>query len=94
MDGVWSSICSAKVLVEDLTNRNANVAYEVGLADGIGRDIILLSQTTSVAFDFLGMRLIRYQNTVAGALALRAELAARLGRYAPSQHQSMGSEVP
>ena len=75
---IWSGISGSGVVVADLTNANANVAYEVGLADAIGRDVILIAQESAVPFDFSGQRLILYKNSVAGALELRQRLCERL----------------
>ncbi len=61
LEDVWRGICEARIVVADLTGGNPNVAYEVGLADVLGRDIILLAQDpSSIPFDFLGARLIVY----------------------------------
>lgn len=81
MHDIWEGICKAKVIIADLTAGNPNVAYEVGMANVLGKDIIFLSQSTHVPFDFLGNRLIVYENTVAGVNrlteALREKLPAR-----------------
>ncbi|MEW5841957.1 MAG: hypothetical protein AB1775_01700, partial [Bacteroidota bacterium] len=71
---IWVGITSALVIIADITGANPNVSYEIGLADAIGRDIILLSQGTKVPFDFSGQRLIVYENSVTGALKLKKEL--------------------
>ncbi len=81
MDDVWELICKAQVIIADLTAKNANVAYEVGLADVLGKPVILLSQTPNVAFDFLGSRLITYDNDFNGAKKLKKELTERLKKY-------------
>jgi hypothetical protein len=54
------------------------VTHEIGLADVLGKDVILISQGGSVPFDFLGQRLIAYQDSIAGALSLREDLESRL----------------
>jgi hypothetical protein len=79
MDDIWESVCRARVIVADLTAKNPNVTYEVGLADVLGKDVILLSQNPSdVPFDFLGVRLITYENSFGGVNKLSADLERRL----------------
>lgn len=75
---IWNGITSASVIIADLTGSNANVAYEVGLADAIGKEIILLSQDSKVPFDFSGQRLIIYNNSIEGSLNLKNQLKNRL----------------
>jgi hypothetical protein len=60
---IWTSICECAVLVVDITGFNPNVMYELGLAEAVGKNIILISQTTDpreIAFDILTTRLISY----------------------------------
>jgi len=71
---IWKGITGSAIMIADLTGANANVAYEIGLADAIGREVILLCQETSVPFDFLAQRLIVYENTVHGSLQLQRKL--------------------
>lgn len=79
MDDIWEGIYKAKIIIADLTSKNANVAYEVGLADVLGKDVILISQTPDdIPFDFLGIRLITYENSIKGARELRGNLKRRL----------------
>lgn len=71
---IWKGITESAIMIADLTGANANVAYEIGLADAIGREVVLLCQDTNVPFDFLAQRLIVYENTVQGALQLQQKL--------------------
>jgi len=77
---IWQGITSASVIIADITDGNPNVAYEIGLADVLGKELILLCQGNDVPFDFLGQRLICYENTMKGAIQLREELTTRLRR--------------
>ena len=75
MENVWEGISRARVVIADLTTANPNVTYEVGLADVLGKDVLLLSQSTrDTPFDFQGQRLIVYENTFAGASTLRGKI--------------------
>lgn len=78
---IWQGITAGGIIVADLSGANANVAYEVGLADAIGKNVVLIAQETDVPFDFQAQRLIRYENTLPGSLALREELKDRLERH-------------
>ena len=44
MADIWRSIRKARLLIAELTSRNANVFYEVGLAHAIGKPILLLTR--------------------------------------------------
>ena len=81
MDDIWQGVNKARLVVADLTGKNPNVTYEVGLADVLGKDVVLLSQTPDdVPFDFLGIRLITYENDIAGVESLTDALTNRLRR--------------
>jgi hypothetical protein len=61
MKDVWKGLCEARIVIADLSEANPNVAYEVGLADVLGKKTILLAQDlSSVPFDFAGNRLLAY----------------------------------
>jgi hypothetical protein len=42
IDQIWKGITSARVLVAELTNRNANVLYELGLAHALHKPVVLV----------------------------------------------------
>ena len=61
IDQVWRGIHSAKVLVAELTTRNPNVFYELGLAHALQKPVVLVSRTESdVPFDLQHVRVIYY----------------------------------
>jgi len=61
IDQVWSGITSAKVLVAELTGRNPNVFYELGLAHALEKPVVLVSSNQSdVPFDLKHIRVIYY----------------------------------
>jgi hypothetical protein len=78
---IWRGITGSGVIVADLSAENPNVAYEVGLADVTGKEVILIAQQANVPFDFSAQRVIFYENSVAGSLTLREELKSKLQRY-------------
>ena len=61
MDQVWSGINGARVLVAELTSRNANVFYELGLAHALRKPVVLVSSNEAdVPFDLHHIRVIYY----------------------------------
>ena len=57
MKDIWEGIASAEIVVADLTDRNPNVFYELGLAHAIRKDFLLLSQN----IDHIPVGLRRYR---------------------------------
>jgi len=75
LDDIIHHIKKAKFLIADLTDRNPNVFYELGLAHALNKEVILLSQSLSdIPFDLQHFRIIIYQDSIAGADILRASL--------------------
>ncbi|SRR6266851_1068514 len=61
IDQIWSGINSARVLLAELTGRNPNVLYELGLAHALRKPVVLVSATESdVPFDVRHVRVIYY----------------------------------
>jgi hypothetical protein len=61
MDQIWSGINAAKVLVAELTTRNPNVFYELGLAHALNKPVVLVSSNEpDVPFDLKHIRVIYY----------------------------------
>jgi hypothetical protein len=64
MDQIWSGISEAKVLVAELTSRNPNVFYELGLAHALQKPVVLVSsKEDDVPFDLQHIRVIYYDVT-------------------------------
>ncbi|MEC3887418.1 nucleoside 2-deoxyribosyltransferase [Xanthomonas campestris] len=64
MDQVWDGIRAAKVLVAELTTRNPNVFYELGLAHALEKPVVLVSsREDDVPFDLQHIRVIYYDST-------------------------------
>jgi hypothetical protein len=61
IDQIWRGIKAAKVLVAELTSRNANVLYELGLAHALQKPVVLVSSNEpDVPFDLQHIRVIYY----------------------------------
>ena len=80
MQDIWQSICEARLVVADLSGRNPNVYYELGIAHTIGKDTILLAQRDDekFPFDVAHIRRIVYDNTAPGGQRLREALGATI----------------
>ncbi|WP_225579169.1 nucleoside 2-deoxyribosyltransferase [Pseudomonas sp. PDM14] len=64
IDQIWQGINSSKVLVAELTNRNPNVFYELGLAHALNKPVVLVcSNESDVPFDLQHIRVIYYDVT-------------------------------
>ena len=64
IDQIWRGINKAKVLVAELTTKNANVFYELGLAHALRKPVILISSNQDdVPFDLRHIRVILYDQT-------------------------------
>jgi hypothetical protein len=63
VDQIWKGITSARVLLAELTNRNANVLYELGLAHALHKPVVLVCSKANegdVPFDLRHVRVIYY----------------------------------
>lgn len=76
---IWERTNRARFLVADLTNQNANVFYELGLAHALGKDVILITQSMEfVPFDLKTIRCIVYDFKPRGMKELEEKLAKTL----------------
>ncbi len=77
---IWRSICESQFIIADLTGRNANVMYELGIAHTVGKETILIHQEKSsrnsvkFPFDIAHFWIINYKNTAPGGKKLRTSL--------------------
>ena len=61
VDDIWQGIREAKLLIAELTDRNPNVFYELGLAHAISKPVILISKSIDdVPFDLRSIRVLVY----------------------------------
>lgn len=64
IDQIWRGINDASVLVAELTTKNANVFYELGLAHAIQKPVILVSSNQEdVPFDLRHIRVVLYDQS-------------------------------
>jgi hypothetical protein len=75
MEQVWDQISRAKVLIADLSDKNPNVFYELGLAHAARKPVIFSSaRVDDVPFDLRHLRVIIYDTR-------EPEWAATLRKY-------------
>ncbi|MFB3915758.1 MAG: hypothetical protein ACE14M_03455 [Terriglobales bacterium] len=61
IDQIWAGIHAARVLVAELTGRNPNVLYELGIAHALKKPVVLVSSNEDdVPFDVRHVRVIYY----------------------------------
>ncbi len=76
IEDIWSNIVAATFVVADLTTKNANVLYEVGMAHTVGKPVVIITQDMNdVPFDLRHRRCIVYSYTPRGCRQLEEQLA-------------------
>jgi hypothetical protein len=64
---IWERINKARFIIADMTGRNPNVFYEVGLAHALSKEVILLTRSMGdIPFDLQALRFIVYDYTPRG----------------------------
>jgi hypothetical protein len=62
MQSVWESISRARFIIAEMTARNPNVFYELGIAHTLGKPVIMITQSMEyVPFDLKHLRCIVYE---------------------------------
>jgi len=76
---IIEGIFEADIVIADLTSRNPNVFYELGIAHTAGNKTITTAQSIDdVPFDIANYRVIVYQQTEKGLLSLSTKLRAAI----------------
>jgi hypothetical protein len=79
MGDISSILWRARIVISDLTGRNANVFYETGLAHALPRSTVLLTQNPGdIPFDLQAIRYLHYGLGTNERVTLRRQLAERL----------------
>lgn len=87
IEDIWQHIQKARILLADLTDRNPNVFYELGLAHAIGKDTILITQELNdVPFDLRHYRCIVYEDSISGAEKLKEGIKSTLKEKLAKKH--------
>ena len=67
VEDIWSNIAKSRLLIADLSSRNPNVFYEIGIAHAIGKDVVLITdKDDDVPFDVSHIRFFKYKFTPRG----------------------------
>jgi hypothetical protein len=65
VNDIWNFTRSAKLVLADLTGKNPNVFYELGLAHSLAKPAILVTETLDdVPFDLQALRVLEYDKNV------------------------------
>ena len=75
MEQVWEQMNRARVIVADVSGRNPNVFYELGIAHTLGKLVILITRSEDdVPFDLRHLGFIQYEYTPRGCQELERKL--------------------
>lgn len=79
LEDIWIHILKSKVIIADVTGRNPNVFYEIGIAHTVGRPVIIITQDKSdVPFDIAHYRYFVYSDDEQGWNSLRKNISLAL----------------
>jgi len=78
LEHIVKTAYEADVVIADITGNNANVLYELGLAHGFAKTVVVLSQDDEAPFDLKAYRIVSYKPTIAGADKLQKDIRAAL----------------
>lgn len=74
IEDIWESICTARLIIADVTGRNPNVFYELGVCHTLGKEVIVLTQSSvDVPFDIRHRRFIEYESNKLASLKTKLE---------------------
>jgi len=88
---IWGLTKKAKIVIADLTNKNPNVFYELGLAHSLAKPAILVTQSMEdVPFDLRSLRVIVYdKNSPNWGLLLQKSLEASIKETLASPNETI-----
>jgi hypothetical protein len=67
LEDIWTAINESAFIIADITNKNPNVFYEIGIAHTLGKKVILLTQEVNdIPSDFKIYRHIIYEDNIDG----------------------------
>jgi len=80
MEDIWMYINKAAIVIADISEQNANVFYEIGIAHTLGKKIVLIrdEKDSVVPFDIHHWRHYIYRNTLDGREDLRNKIDAAI----------------
>ena len=67
IEDIWEQINKSRLVVADLTGKNANVFYELGITHTVGKETIIITQNDDdVPFDLKHLRYFKYDDNEKG----------------------------
>ena len=74
-DDVCATIAQSQLVISDLTGRNPNVLYEIGIAHTLDRDVIMITQNSEdIPFGLKHWRYVHYLQNGEGLEQLKQDL--------------------
>lgn len=88
MDDITTNIRKARLIIADLTGRNPNVFYEVGIAHALNKQVLLMTQSIDdVPFDLRHRRALVYEYSPRGCKKLEKDLYDNVENMLESGHE-------
>ena len=85
VNDIFDLIYGSAVIIADLSGRNANVLYELGIAHTLGRPVVpIVQEPNDIPFDLRHHRYLQYDATQAGRHTLEQGIGERLKFLAPA----------
>lgn len=76
---IVEGIIDADVIIADLTTKNPNVFYELGIAHSVGNKTIMVAQSISdVPFDIANYRVLIYEQSISGSKKFKSSLTSAI----------------
>lgn len=89
MDDITKSIRRARLIIADLTGRNPNVFYEVGIAHALNNQVLLMTQSIDdVPFDLRHRRALVYEYSPRGCKKLEKDLYDNVQSMLTHRHEA------
>lgn len=80
LEDIWVHICKSKIIIADVTGRNPNVFYEMGIAHTVGKPVIIITQDrTDIPFDVSQFRYFLYSDDANGWELLCKNITSAIG---------------
>lgn len=88
---IWDLTKKAKLLLADLTNKNANVFYELGLAHALAKPVIIITESIDdIPFDLRSLRIIEYDKNEPGwGITLQKKITNAIKETIASPHETI-----
>ncbi len=85
LEDIWVHIYKSRVIIADVTGRNPNVFYEMGIAHTAGRPVVIITQErAAIPFDIAQFRYFVYSDDAQGWSTLCTNIASALRSVIPT----------